>query len=91
MEDVAPAEESTIWRIRKWFRERADALLGGLMGVYVTVTKDFEGGVSGLPQSILERICFFVGKDPGWLKKVVRILVNNNKWVHTQLEWLSKQ
>jgi len=91
VEDVAPAEESTIWRIRKWFRKSADALSGGLLGTYVIVTKDFAVGLSTLPQSMLERIFFFVGKDPGWLKKVVRILVNNNKWVHTQLEWLSKK
>ena len=71
--------------------ESADALSGGLLGTYVMVTKDFEVGLSTLPQSMLERICFFVGKDPGWLKKVVRILVNNNKWVHTRLEWLSRE
>ena len=91
VEDFAPAEESTIRRIRKWFMESADALSGGLLGTYVMVTKDFEVGLSTLPQSMLERICFFVGKDPGWLKKVVRILVNNNKWVHTRLEWLSRE
>ena len=91
VENVAPAEESTIWRIRKWFKESADALTGGLLGTYVMVTKDFAAGFSGLPQSMLERICYFVGTDPGWLKKVVRILVNNNKWGHTQLEWLSRK
>lgn len=91
VEDVAPAEESTIWRIRKWFRESADALTGGLIGTYVMVTNDFAVGLSALPQSMLERIFFFVGKGPGWLKKVVRILVNNNKWGHTRLEWLSRK
>ena len=30
-----PLEESTIHRIRSWFYHRADALVGGLIGVYI--------------------------------------------------------
>ncbi len=82
----APVENSTLLKIRKWFQDRADALVGGLLGAYVMVTNDFAVGLSTFPQSMLERIRFFVGKDPGWLKKVVRILVNNNKWQHTRLK-----
>ena len=83
--DNVPVENSTIQRIRNWFKLIENALAGGLLSTYVTVTNDYGVGLSDLPQSILERIFFFVGKSPGWLTKVVRILVNNNRWPHTQL------
>ena len=83
--DTVPVENSTIKRIRDWFRRKADSIAGGLLSTYVTVKQDYEVGLSDLPQSILQRIFFFVGHSPGWLKKVVRILVNNNRWPHTQL------
>ncbi len=77
---IAPVENSTLKRIRAWFKARADALIGGLLGTYVIVTNDFAVGLSNLPQSILKRIRYFVGPDEGWLKRVVHIHVNNNKW-----------
>ena len=80
IDQAAPVETLTLKRIRAWFKERADALVGGLLGTYVIVTNDFAVGLSTLAQSILERIRYFVGKDEGWLKRVVHILVNNNKW-----------
>jgi hypothetical protein len=80
IDHTAPVENSTLKRIRAWFKDRADALVGGLLGTYVMVTNDFAVGLSNLPQSILKRIRYFVGKDEGWLKRVVHILVNNNKW-----------
>ena len=80
-----PAEDSTITRIRTWFYNRADALVGALIGLYATLNKGSGIELSDLPRSILDRIHFFVDKSEGWLKRLVRILVNNNKWIHTQL------
>ena len=34
-----PLEESTIHRIRSWFYHRADALVGGLIGVYMLTSQ----------------------------------------------------
>jgi hypothetical protein len=79
-----PLEESTIHRIRSWFYHRADALVGGLIGVYTVLNKGSGVDLSTLPRSILSRIHFFVDKSSGWLKRLVRILVNNNLWIHTQ-------
>lgn len=67
------------------FHARAHALVGALLSTYATVTQDYGVDFSDLPQSILDRIFFFVGEPEGWLKKVVRILVNNHRWPHTQL------
>lgn len=83
--DTVPVENSTIQRISTWFQLIADSLAGGLLSTYVTVFQDYGVDLSDLPRSILERIFFFVGKSPGWLKKAVQILVNNNRWPHTQL------
>ena len=83
-EDV-PMEDTTIRRIRQWFAQRADALVGGLLSAYVAATEDFGVDLSTLPQAILPRICFFVGSSAGWLKKVVQILVQTNRWPQTQL------
>ena len=71
--DTVPVENSTIKRIREWFRRKADAIAGGLLSTYVTVKQDYEVGLSDLPQSILQRILLFVGHSPGSLKKEVRI------------------
>ena len=83
--EAVPVENSTIRRVRAWFNSRAHALVGALLSTYATVTQDYGVDFSDLPQSILERIFFFVGEPAGWLKKVVRILVNNHRWPHTQL------
>lgn len=80
-----PAEESTIARIRKWFIDRADALVGGLLSIYTAHFQSSRIGPSDLPGSVLGRIHFFVENSSGWLKRLVRILVNNNRWVHTRL------
>ena len=80
-----PVENSTILRISNWFKLIADSLVGGLLSTYITVFQDYGVDLSDLPQSILDRIFFFVGESPGWLKKTVQILVNNNRWPHTQL------
>jgi len=80
-----PVEDSTIARIRAWFYGRADALVGALIGLYATLNRGSGIELSDLPGSILERIHFFVDKSEEWLKRLVRILVNNNKWIHTQL------
>ena len=77
-------ENSTITRIRAWFYSRADALVGALIGLYATLNRGSGIELSDLPGSILERIHFFVDKSSGWLKRLVRILVNNNLWIHTQ-------
>jgi len=57
-----PAEESTIARIRKWFIDRADALVGGLLSIYTAHFQSSGIGPSDLPGSILGRIHFFVEK-----------------------------
>ncbi len=61
------------------------ALVGALIGLYATLNRGSGIELSDLPGSILERIHFFVDKSEEWLKRLVRILVNNNKWIHTQL------
>lgn len=80
-----PAEESTIARIREWFQSRADALVGGLLSIYTAHFQSSGIGPSDLPGSILDRIHFFVENKMDWLKRLVRILVNNNRWIHTRL------
>lgn len=44
---------------------------------------------SVLSQSVHQRIGHYVGHDPGWLKRIVRPLVNANLWIHTRSAFLS--
>lgn len=78
------ADESTIRRWRKWFRDLAGYLLGCLASIRIRHAGISAEGVSSLPESALQRIQRYVGDAPGWLARVVRPVANSNLWVHTR-------
>ena len=83
------ADESTLWRWRRWFWALAAYFLGCLTALAARYVIASAEGRSTLPRSALHRIWQLVGEAPGWLARVVRPVVNANLWVQTRSAFLS--
>jgi hypothetical protein len=79
------ADISAVRRIRIWFRERLDYIYGELLHARSRLEGFSEQYIKNPSVSKLKRIHNLVGSSPGWLKQVVRILVNNSRWLHTRM------
>lgn len=66
------ADESTLWRWRRWFWALAAYFLGCLTALAARYAIASAEGRSTLPRSALHRIWQLVGEAPGWLARVVR-------------------
>lgn len=85
------AEKSTIKRWVSWFNSLKDYMLWIIIAVqlrldYETVEKE----LSHIPSSALLGIWHFVGSEPKWLTRTVRILANTNSYPHTRSAFMSK-
>lgn len=74
------AEESTLWRWRRWFSSLGAHFLGCLDALAARYGIASAEGRSTLPRSALHGIWQLVGEAPGWLARVVRPVVNANLW-----------
>lgn len=77
-------EAGTMKKIAMWFRERSRYFFGCIESVLGC--NGFAGNVSSV--SLLQRIKVAVGATSSWLKRLVRIVVNSNFWIHTRSEYL---
>lgn len=87
-DDTAPevcCENSSIFRIKKWFAETSQYIAGCLSAIAARMGVETE--VRSGPA--FQRIKDLVGETTGWLARVVRTMVNTNNWVHTRLAFLS--
>ena len=85
------ADESTLWRWRRWFLEMAEYFFGCMMAInyqYNQGNPSVEAPIR-LSQSPLQRIWRLVGDATGWLARAVRPIANLNFWVHTRSAFLS--
>jgi hypothetical protein len=85
------ADESTLWRWRRWFQEMAEYFFGCLMAInyqYNQGKLSVEAPIR-LSQSPFQRILHLVGDATGWLARTVRPIANLNFWVHTRSAFLS--
>lgn len=78
------ADESTLYRWRRWFKEMADHIRGCLAAITIRHGKESVEDKSGLPKSKLQRIWQYVGDASGWLARAVQPIVNLNLWQHTR-------
>jgi len=77
-------EESTLKRVQRWFSGMAQYFAGCLESIAAR-----QGMASAVNSgSLLRRIKDRFGQRVGWLKSLVRIIVNSNLWVHTRSEYL---
>lgn len=83
------ADEVTLYRLKRWFHSLLPHLLGSLRSIAIRLGQEPVKELSVLNQSVRQRIGHYVGNGPGWLKRIVRSLVNANLWVHTRSVFLS--
>ncbi|MFZ5777250.1 MAG: DUF6431 domain-containing protein [Bacillota bacterium] len=83
------ADESTLWRWRRWFWALAAYFLGCLTAIAARYAIASAEVRSTLTRSALHGIRQLVGEAPGWLARVVRPVVNTNLWVQTRSAFLS--
>lgn len=87
--DVA-ADESTLYRWRRWFSEWAPYALGCLTSIAMRFHFDLPvEGSSDCPLAVLQSFGREDGKSTGWLAKVVRPITNIHLWIHTRSAFLS--
>lgn len=83
--DKIACESSTISRLMRWFKGIEIHIKGSLASISTRVNASVY---AGKPHA-LEAIKIYVGEDPGWLARAVRIVVNTNNWVHTRLAFMA--
>lgn len=84
-EATVSCEESTIYRIGKWFGD----LSGYLAGCLGAIAARWGPNTITVPLSAMKRIKVYVGEEARWLARTVRTVVNTNLWVHTRSAFLS--
>lgn len=85
---VVASDDSTIYRWRKWFQ----AVAWQLYSILNTLAIRCEGPLEALPEasaSLLRTLRQLTGASPGWLSRVVHLVVNTNNWQQTRSAFLS--
>lgn len=85
MSDEISCENSSIYRIKRWFQE-VSGYIAGCLGA-VAAQRGLEFTVTSCLVS--QRIKAYVGSEPGWLARVVRTVANTNNWLHTRSAFMS--
>jgi len=76
-------DEATVYRWKAWFKGRVTYWVGCLVSIAMRFKLPVE--VRSLPsQSVHQRIGHLVGHADGWLKRIVRPVVNANLWGYTR-------
>lgn len=83
-----PADESTLFRWRTWFKESVHHFIGCLTSIAIRLGRASVGDFYNT-MSLLQRLWHYVGDAEGWLARVVRSVVNSNNWVHTRSAFLT--
>lgn len=73
-------EGSTIYRLKRWFNTVKFHFKGSLASA---AARD-KANMGAAGETILKMINAYVGTGGGWLRRIVRIVVNTNNWVHTR-------
>jgi hypothetical protein len=82
--DEISCEDSSIYRIKRWFQEFS-GYIAGCLGA-VAAQRGLEIIKSG---SVFLRIKAYVGEGASWLARTVRTVVNTNNWLHTRSAFMS--
>lgn len=81
-------DDSTIYRWKAWFRSRISYWVGCLVSIAIRYKLPVKVE-SLLSQSVHQKIGLLVGHADGWLKRIVRPVVNANLWGYTRSAWMS--
>ncbi|MDD4593214.1 MAG: DUF6431 domain-containing protein [Parabacteroides sp.] len=83
--DRISCENSSIYRLNQWFKGIGIHIKRSLASTATRMNVKIKSG--GEP--ILKAIKAYVGEAPGWLARVVRIVINTNNWVHTRYAFMA--
>lgn len=83
-ESSTPADEATVNRWKRWVTENVTYWLGCLASIAVRYETGPVESPASSAQSAHQRLKQLVGVASGWLKRIVRPIVNANLWVHTR-------
>jgi len=87
-----PADDSTLWRWYKWFKEWGIYAIGCLISIAKRFSLDLPvEDMSGPPRTVLQKFGHHQTETGGWLSKVVRPIVNVHLWLHTRSAFLSSE
>jgi hypothetical protein len=83
---TVPADDSTLLRWQGWLHECVDYWIGCLTSILIRTNKEkiplnLTSKGSG---TALQRVGRLAGDANGWLKRIVRPIVNINLWIHTR-------
>jgi hypothetical protein len=79
--DAVGCEASTIQKVKRWFAAKTQYFTGCLVSAAAQVGATVAASTNSLLRKMRE--------SRGWLKRLVRIAVNSNLWVHTRSEFVS--
>lgn len=92
-ETIVAADESTIYRWRKWFNTNATYITMALLGVLITIAGNKETSSLNIEKQRIdapvEWIKTTTGRTVRWLSEIVRILVNSSRWIVNRSAFLS--
>lgn len=83
--DEISCEDSSIYRIKRWFQEVSGYIAGCLDAV--AAQRGLKLAIKSCPVS--QRIKAYVGEELGWLARVVRTVANTNNWLHTRSAFMT--
>jgi len=85
---VVASDDSTIYRWRKWFQAVAWQLYSVLSALAIRSKRPLEAQPEA-SDSLLRTFRQLTEKRPGWLSRVVHLVVNTNNWQQTRSAFLS--
>ena len=88
-EITVAADESTIWRWRKWFKLNAVYIMMALLSVAAVIENNTNISSLAIQGKPTETIKIILARKTKWLNEAVRILVNSSKWVFNRSAFLS--
>ena len=87
------AEESTIWRWRKWFALNAVNIMMALISVAAVIGDNVKSSALAIKKQNsnkpMETIKKILARQVYWLNETVRLLVNFSKWKFNHSAFLS--
>jgi len=84
VEPLVAADDSTLYRWRRWCRDQAAYWLGCLTAIALRFRQDPVQVASAPALSAHRSLGRVVESGPGWLLRVVRVVVNSQLWRHTR-------
>jgi len=82
---ILEADETTLYNWRNWFHKAKPYWIGCLRSIELRLNIKSVGDLANNLSLSLHKKLQINLLEPGWLSKIVHMLVNMNLWVHTRI------